>query len=338
MKSFGLKAFASKALILALVLSLLSSLLCLPAGAEGELANDTLTVSEDYETVTYNGRLYTRIYDRFDNSSEHSKDIPNSKIILTEEQQKHILSINAHTAEIYVYIYIIYQSGNEFMNVYIDSDRLEEYNTFAESHGDKASLRQAIYLNDSIDINYDRLLGEAIVQKGYELCYYKYLLEVTSYSSNGVFAKTSGEILRGDDGNYYYLDYYRFGQETARILSDEYDRRALDEVTLYKITDSEIIDFAESADDNHYYDGEDDFGYDDDTDDSFTTFIGSVFFFILTVVFLFVPFAIMIICVIFAIKKRKPYRFCFLTISILCAIEIITFIAATLIYILGAMG
>ena len=287
-----------KILLFVLALALISSLLTIIPSAD----SGKITISEDYSTVTYNGKEYfyfpelINVYDTEDFDSEHFD--------LTPEQEREIHSVTAYINEgVYLRLSISFRKGGNLYDIYICVDYLDEYQQFITKGGSEYSFYD--YRSyENVYIDRKDVFKSAVVINSYELLYYEKYAEVTSTSADGCLRVHSGNILYDNGGNYYYYDFNSDNGDT---------------VTLWKL-DTSI--FEEDQDDVLDMPFESDFML------GFSTVIISLFFGA-------IPLAGLIVCLVLSFKSKQPYRRGLRIVTLLCAAEIVTFIV-TLIVLLSA--
>lgn len=325
-----------------LVCVLLVSLLCLSVHAEDNQFSGKLSIAEDYSSASYNGKMY--ISAEFDlSATDIHRNIPKSSITLTSTQESVISSIEAYTIDAFLYVNIYYKKGGNAFYTYIDSAYLEQYEAFIAEGGSTYIVTSP--WSQSIETTLDKLQGEKITMKAYELDYcYVSELSVSTMSEDGYFAAFRGYVFT-DGESIYYIDYSQFGADVAyytdRHLSyhpSSYVTNNFDEATVWKITDKNLIaDISAIA---GYNQDQSNGGFIDEFDgesDGVATAIAIIF--IISVVFIFglVPLAGLIFAIIMSVKCKGVYKKLYRILAIILAVELLLFITVVLLFIIAAI-
>ena len=305
----------NKICILITVIIVLTSLLCLPiSAAEGDL----LSISEDYQSATYNGKLFIRIDDSY-TISQGERSIAEDHIELTEEQSLEISTVYANVSDRFLSVELNFNKGGYAIYTYIDSAYIDEFEAFINGSGDEFVFYREYYGN-SVDIKHDMLFGEEITMKGYQISYYDlnsnsvYTMDESNY-----YQKECGNIFKDENGEYYYVDYYQFGPEYAK----SFDPSEHETVTVWKITDQSLISklnviFIEIELDD----------YDSET----PTIMLVLCAFVLCVALGVLPLIAFVLCLSFSFKAKAPYNKLLLISTIILAIEIISFVITVILF------
>ncbi len=309
----------SKILLTVLTLTLLCSLVSLPAFAlenEEQLSRD-MVIEDNYQSLTFNGKIYVLIDGDCANSSTR-KTIPKDNIKLSAEQESNIDTINAYASDMFIFLDLWFTSDESCSLDYIDAEYYDAYVAFMKGHGPRAVITNYVTLDiDFALVCTDKTLT---VDDGYKLHYYSSAFDVVTQSEDGMFSKQSGEILFGPDGKYYYFDNYGLSIDSwneGYILNDAH---LYENITLYEITNA---DFINSLNDMTDLDKEFE---DNETGDDYDTTGGLIISaFFLSIIFGFIPFVILVACIILAIMTKKPYKWVYLIAAALCALTLIAY-------------
>lgn len=287
-----------KLLLFTLALALIVSLLTVIPSAD----SGRITISDDYSTVTYNGKEYVHFPEL--SYVDCSETFYEEDFKLTAEQSSAIYSISADVREgVYLSLNVTFNKGGRMYENYICVDYLDEYQHFTDKGG-------AQYLFDdyrtyeTVYVDREDVFKNGFTLNSYELLYFENYAHVTSTSADGLLREFSGYILYDHNGGYYYYDLSSEGSDT---------------VTIWKL-DTAIF---EDEDDNLI-----DMPFESDFMLGFSTVIISFFFGA-------IPLAGLIVCLVLSFKSKQPYRRGLRIVTLLCAAEIVTFIV-TLIVLLSA--
>ena len=289
------------------------SLLCLPVFATSD---SPLRISEDYQTVEYNGKEYVRVDgypvitgDNWDNISDFDID-------LTATQEREIESIYASDYGSIIEIELFYNKGGYELYYYIREDRLEDLLSF--QNGDPFLYEcEDTYIDVYFTASPDQLKSNPVTMKGYEISYYNRYVEIYGNSEDGRFQKHCGYIMHDYEDNYYFVDFYQFGaKEAQNFYAPDHEN-----VTVYKITDKEILSALDTSGDFIDIVGEGDLPL---------AIISGI---ILAMFLCATPIVAAILCLVFSRKARKPYRKMWRTVALLLFAAAVVFIITAIIII-----
>lgn len=282
------------------------------------------TISEDYQTLVLDDDVYHRVdISVFDMYHDAYYETFTDQISLSEAQQDAIKNIDLSS----------FEDGNlRLMDItFYDGAMLsvyflhEDYISFYE---DVTSGQVSDYIIDfewpkenTVDTTRTELFNNHTILSEHELQSCDYFPVVTRSEDKALTAYTG--TLVTVDGTYYYIDTADAGLDNKGYLVP-YDYT---ELSAYEITDDTLLaDIEEGIAKYH----NDDLGYlyNDDLSD----IISAVF---LIFVFGIIPFVIMILFLIFAIRSKTSYKKLFRTIYLLSAAELIIFAVLTSIIIMN---
>ena len=291
-----------------LFLVVLSSMFTLTAFATED--RQKITISEDYKTVYYNGDTYELIDDVYGECGHSSvNDFSNkTDFNLTATQNKVIEYITANVSKAAIGIEITYKQSGYGYYTYLNVDCKDEYKDLLKGKSNKYSFS---ICNDYTEVEKDILFTKPIKIKGYETNYYEQF-NVESHVSKGLLSISSGSILIDwKNKEYYYLDNLQFAEGNAY-----FDFSQFEEVTIYKITDKHTCEIIEDEYGTYY--GEDDF--DLPADEEINTYESLI---VLSIIFILIPFVVLILSIIRFFRSSKSYKNCFAAIAISCILELI---------------
>jgi hypothetical protein len=276
---------------------------------------DTVTFSNDYKEMQIGVYSYTRFNtDRLNIC--HYLEI-NNKIILTDNQEKEIGSINLESGEYgeIITAYLNFNDGSTITANFLMNDYIKEYERMQTA--DSADLH--IIFNSYWDLNEEEITvsgtpsrfkgekTEIVINSDDFWVIESFPVYIKSLEYN--FFVEEGYLINLDD-EYYYIDYADFALDYYDF--DYYDYKG----SAYKITDLALIQEIEEAIDKYYAD---DYGI--FFNDNFTQVVSKIF---ITLVFAVIPFAIFVLTLIFVIRSKTKYKKLYLTTCILSAAELIT--------------
>ena len=301
-----------KLLLVILAVLLLIPMLSLSVSAFGWTAK----VNSDYSAITWNGYNYIRVNGQdiaYVYDAEFIDDL-----LLPDGEYDHVRYVNANGNEYVIELELDFNEGGYATYYYVREDKLDEYNNALQ----KGSGEFSIYLgwifgfgSEDMDISRDSIYSNPITMKGHEVARYSNIIYVDQTIFDGTVELSSrGYIFKDENGKFYFLDYYQFDDHAYNHVSQA------DTVTVYEITDKEIID---ALTDDAYTDY-----YSDDT--------GTVGYFIFSeavyaVALGLLPCIIALASFIIGIFARKEYKKFFFIISALCILAaVFTFISVLL--------
>ncbi len=281
-----------------ILVSLLISLLIIPASASG----DSAAVSADYSYVEYNGNKYVRV----NNDTIYSLGTSNLVYQIEFKGGDSMISYSALKAnESAAELSIEYKTGGYVYYYYVNETKLEHFNTYIQNGGD-STLAISFHMTTVSSDRNDFFASELVIS-GYELNYYSMEGDVFSPVFNKDINILTGYLISDEDGSFYYVDYLRSSDGSGASLDMQ------KEVKIWKITDKELIEMLTEALNEGYYDGDlspDDF---DDTEGGLATGI-----ILLSVILGMIPLVGAIVFFAFSIKCDKEYKRRLRLISAIC--------------------
>ena len=280
----------------------------------------TAKVNSDYSAITWNGHNYIRVdssHIAYVNGGEYISDLA-----LPQSEYDHVSSVEAYGNEYAIELHLQFNQGGYTSYYYIREDRLDEYENALKNGTGEFS----VYLgwigfgsNETISASRDSLFSNPVTMKGHEVARYQNIVYVDQTIFDGTLELASrGYIFKDENGRFYFLDYYQFDNYSYIGM----DVSENDTVTVYEITDKDIIDALsdDTHGNNNYYDVQmDTVGY----------FIFSVVIFAIALGVL--PCVIALASFILGFFIKKGYKKFFFIISALCVLAaVFTFIAVLL--------
>lgn len=289
------------------------SLLCLPVFAT---LDSPLRISEDYKTVEYNGKEYVRVDGYSVITGDNWDNISDFDIDLTATQEREIESIYATDYGTIIEIELYYNKGGYELYYYVREDRLDDFLSF-QNDDPFIYECEGFYLGVYFTAAPKQLKSNPVTMKGYEVSYYNRYVDIYGNSADGQFRKHCGYIMHDGEGNYYFVDFYQFGaKEAQNFYAPDHEN-----VTVYKITDKDILSALNISDDYIDIVGEGDLPL---------AIISGI---ILSIFLCVVPIVAAILCLVFSHKARKPYRRMWRTVALLLFAAALVFIITAIIII-----
>lgn len=276
--------------------------------------NSSITISEDYQTLSIDGESYSRF-----NASMLEFDCyeTDKQITLSKAQQEAIASIElfANEQENIISVDITFKDGAYLSITFLRDDYLDEYNEIINNLSQNYVIDFGWPEDNTVVANRDDFFGNAIYLKSnvLEWCDYFY---VTASSSDNSMTVVKGALITYDN-EYYYVDFAESG------IADGYSFSPYnyDTLSAHEITNEVLLKSLVEAEEAYYAD---DLGF--FFDDDFTETISAVF---LIFIFAIIPFAIFIVFLVLAIRSKTVYRKLFSTICILSGAELAIFAIIT---------
>ena len=281
-----------KFLFALVILSLLVSLMALPSAAL--FGNYRITVSEDYTYLTYEEEKYIRVETNF--------SIINT--VYTEDvffEGGNDAAVNWCEAEANgsaVRLYVDYTDGGSGTYMYLKESLLDDFNEFLTNGGDSYTFEVS---RGSLDIDRDDLYASPLFVKGYELNYYSYVGPINTTGLDNTLFIPCGYIMKNADNEYFYVN----------DVSQNTDLTMQSEVTIWQITDQQVISEIHGIVFGVIWDNDGDVEIDD----------GGLIFgvIILALVLGALPLVAGIVTFILSLKKDKQSKTLLRIISALCA-------------------
>ena len=323
-------------LILALVLAFSFVL-----GYSSLAYDNTLTLSEDYSTLYFNGKSYSKANTTdivnnygyiegcfFTADFETDAELPINyedgiKIQLTDSQKSELTKVYATVdgdANLFASAELYFEDGTTISYSYIRDDIKDDYEKIKNSDTSEYDIIFDAYIDEG---NISKTVSKQNLLTGNktEISFYEYLeFDVIVSSKKYNYSVTKGCIFINNDKNlYYYFDFSEYGLTDYYHLFDMYEFYNVTRIEAHRITDKETIDIIEEGL-REYYDG--DYGY--LFNEEFTEPVAKIFFILIFAIF---PLSIVITTLVIAIKAKKGvYKKLLLATSGLSLATLATFI------------
>ena len=273
------------------------------------------TISEDYQTMTVEGNNYSRFNASMLYLNTSYSEI---KMTLSTEQKKNINSIQLESSKdlSVISVDINFKDGSRLLVDFLRDDLIEEYHSLLNDSSRDYRINFGWPDGNIVMAKGTTLLGNDVELKPNVLEWCAFY-EVSTISSDESMSMAKGSILSYED-TYYYVDFEECGITDAYIF-DPYEYQSL---LAHKITDEKLEKKLSDAETAYY---QNDMGFLDN--DDFTESVSAVF---LIIVFAIIPFIILIVCLIFAIRTKNAYRKLFSVVCILSGIEMAIFAISTI--------
>ena len=280
-----------KFLFALIIFSLLVSLMALPSAAL--FGNYRITVSEDYTYLTYEGEKYIRVESSFSViNTVYTEDIR------FEGGDAKVDWCDAEANGSAVRLYVDYTDGGSGTYMYLKESLLDDFNEFFTNGGDSYTFEVS---RGSLDIDRDDLYASPLLVKGYELNYYSYVGPINTTGLDNTLFMPCGYIMKNADNEYFYVN----------DVSQNTDLTMQSEVTIWQITDQQVISEIHGIVFGVIWDNDGDVEIDD----------GGLIFgvIILALVLGALPLVAGIVTFILSLKKDKQSKTLLRIISALCA-------------------
>ena len=305
--------------------------------------DNTLTLSEDYSTLYFNGKSYSKA-----DTADTENSINNSgyiegrfyvanfvqeaqspviyedgiKIQLTDSQKSELTKVYATVGgdDLFASAELNFKDGKTIWYSYVRDDIKDDYEKTKNSDAAEYKINFDAYIDEG---NILKTVSKQNLLTGNktEVSIYEYLeFDVIVSSSKYNYSVTKGCIYVNDEKNlYYYIDFSETGVTDKYDLYDMCEFYNVTRIEAHRITDEKTIALIEEGI-QEYYDG--DYGY--LFNEEFTEPVAKIFFIL---VFALFPLAIAVTTLVIAIKSKKSlYKKLLLITSAISVAEIITFI------------
>lgn len=298
--------------IISVIIAVILSSFCLGFTAFAE--NSSVVISDDYQKLYLNGASYSR----FDASKlEIEYNTINTYIELSEAQQETVkeVALLANEHKNIISADIFFNDGATLTVDFLRDDYLDEYNKIVNNQSEEYIIDFDWPEGNTVKAQRTALFGNRITLYGDELEFCDYYFVSTQNDDGSLTAVTGSLIIVGDE--YYYVDH----EENNVIIWDSFYPNALTELSAWEITDADLIESFKEAEEKYY---SEDLGF--LYDDTLTESVSAIF---LVCLFAIVPFIILILFLILAIRAKGFYKKLFSNICILSAAELIVFAIIT---------
>lgn len=274
-------------------------------------SREPITLSEDYKKLYCGEDTYTRFSSNDLTLNELSDGVSN-KVVLSDAQKKEISEVllcATSTASI-INAEIYFKDGAVFTASFLNDNFTEEYNRIIKGECEEYIIDFAYPADNTVTASRELIFGQTATLNlsGNDLTDWYY---VKTQASDKSFTVEKGMLLVYSE-QYYYADF-----TDKKFDDNDFWREEKFEVTAHLITDTDLLKRIEEAQEKYYGD---DFGFFDD--DKFTKAVANVF---LIIIFAIIPFAILVLFTILALRSKGIYRKMFTAICVLSAIELLVF-------------
>lgn len=298
--------------IISVIIPVLLLFSCLGLTAFAE--NSSVTISDDYQKLYLDGNSYSR----FNNSTIEVEYFSfNADVELNATQQELIDEVVLETNENITIISadIYFKDGAVLSVGFLHDDYLEIYNEISTGQITECIIDFEWPEGNTVVTEKTALLGDAVTLYGDDLKWCDYYPVIIKTSDESLTLYEGALLIINDE--YYYTDF------SEAAVANWYDFNPYDysELPAHKITDTELLASIKAAEEEYY---SDDLGF--LYDDNLTETVSAVF---LIFVFAIVPFAILVVFLVLAIRSKTVYRKMFSTICILSGAELAIFAIIT---------
>ncbi len=273
--------------------------------------------SSDFKSLSYNGIDYVLFNDDTlvsYNSGEETTAILTAK---QKETVSKITFIDYENKDVLNATFSLNIGGTLELS-YLKKSLLEEYNKALTNDWQIANI-DFVWPSD----NYIQAKKSDLKIKPVKFIYDSYDIRetFTVYTPiNGKqFGVIKGELVAQGD-KYYYIDF----ADADITYGQGYHIGLYNRIDAYEITDGKLLVDIKAAMENYYGS---DYGFFED--DKFTSTVSDVF---LTVLFCIIPFAILVLAIIFTFRSKQKYKKYFATISILALAELVVFVITVILF------
>ena len=275
--------------------------------------NSSLTISEDYKTITVDGKTYSQFNSNM-LASNNTMDRASIQVMLSTAQQNAIdgIHITSDYKQIMFGLQIAFKDGISVSISYLRSDLLADYNNLVNNGSDSYDIVFDYPESNTIVADSKALYGTEVNLTA-DFLYQCDYFPVTVSNINNSISVIKGSLLIGDNA-YYYVDFANSGIAFGNSFSPwNYAN-----LKAYKITDSTLLEKLETAYDAYYY---------GDFSNGFTQTLAAIF---LIFTFGIIPLGILIVGIILAIRSKKVYKKLFRMLYIVAAAELVVFTIITM--------
>ena len=279
-----------------ILLSLTLFLLMIFAFTVFSYAEPQITVSDDFSFVIYGGEKYVRVSKADDDVTfRGSCDYFDSyDIDFITEHDKDIDYGAVWVYENAISLHLDFKSGGFSYMYYVREEHLDEYNLVAEGKSPYIEF----YYHD-LKVTREKIFGEMVDLDPVE-CLISYSLDVFNTDESGNLSCEMGLLIYIGD-NCYYVDY-----SENNSSYNTFDFLNYESIAAHKVTDEEIVVLyskpVESEPDRYYVDSG---------------------VFLMFVVFLILPTAVIAFCIFRIMKENKEYKTLFKIIITIAALLIL---------------
>ena len=281
--------------------------------------DNTVTFSDDYNILYFNGKSYSRANTDVVNDDEYIEGtlytsdfvtdtvIPlnyygDLKIQLTDSQKSELTKVYVTVdgdSQLFASAELNYEDGKTIWYSYVRDDVKDDFDKIRNDKTWEYAISFYDYSSEEDIIK--KVSSKNLMTDDFEsIYYYEYMeFDVIVYSEKYDYSVYKGCIY-SDDKSYYYFDFAENGINNPFDLYDIYDfcdMYGISQIKAHKITDEETIAIIEDGL-QEYYDN--DYGY--LYNESFTEPVAKIFF---SLVFAIFPLAVAVTTLVLALKSKK---------------------------------
>ena len=274
-------------------------------------------LEEDYSKLYYKGEGYTKFDDSMITGNT-TEECTIFNVELTESQKKTIseMTIERDYENSIIFADFKLNGGGQMYFAYLKDDYIEEYYSIMQNKWNSAKINFDWPMGNTVTVSKDSIKAKSAEFN-----------PNTSDDWFSVFAPIGDKnfgIIIGElhikGNNNYYIDF-----NDAGIVYDEYfDIFEYDSLPAYEITDINVCEQIASAVNSYYNDS---LGFLDN--DDFTNAVADAF---IVIVFAIIPFGILVVFTVLAIRSKTKYRKYFTVISAFAGIELIIFVILSILF------
>lgn len=298
------------------ILSVLISLLLLSClSLSVYAASPSITLSEDLQTLTIDGETYHRM----DTSSLDYWYGEDYTVQLTDAQKTQLKDVNVtlDPEQIVADVFMYFRDGSTLYCSYVKDSHREQLTDLIEGSQTEAQVDFYWPEDTIVSAPIDDFKGTPVQLGSYELNYCDWFTVYGSVSELEV-RSIIGSLLV-EQGKYYYVDF----AEHPQIIPYDFYPPDYDTLNAYEITDEALLQELEIAVNEYYSDGTGIF-----YDDSFTENLSTV---VLVLIFGVIPGAVLVLAVIFLIRRKGYQRLTWSITAGFAAAELVVFVILTVI-------
>lgn len=312
-----------KIITISLLVLLLFSVFTLPVSALETIVDyeeyyttnlDTKTeisFSENFKSLYFGKEEYIRVSSDNIYADAYADVINPINLSETQKQDIEEILITANEIGNFLSAEIYYKDGAYLSCTYMSNDLYSEYQELLTDDSAKVIIEAYYPYNNNVYTTKDILLNEDKIDLTIDYFDMDFESDVSICTSDESIYISIGEVVMYK-GNFYYLD-----DEAVEIIYNDDTENEIFSVKAYKITNKELLEDLEKAEEKY-----NDFDYSFYYDDELTEEVSNVF---LLIVFAFIPFALLVLFTILAIRSKKIYRKFNITIAALSAAELVIF-------------
>ena len=292
-----------------LALLLVFSCLCVTvqAAESPSLGTNTVTVSEDFRTVSWNGKEYQRFQTT---GTKLTSDAASFEVTLTEEQQETLkaISVIRYNESAVLRLEISFLDGGKLTAHYLRTDLLDDHAVALAGKADNCFVDFEWPTGNIVQAKKSLLTGQSMTLKANILEWCE-SYEVRFRVGDSSLEVVGGAVLCSEE-RYYYVDFLANGIEYGESGFSAYEYFQLEG---WEITDEDLLAQLRSASEAYYNDG---LGF--LSNDTLSQAIAKVFTVLL---FCVLPFGLFVLFLVLSLRAKQPvYRVMFRVVWVLSVV------------------